>query len=163
MATHDDGPANGDQAVAELSHLTRNGNEISYVAETGCRTAPDGSECRVHLGYSAEGFHTVVETMRLGNWSEPHASIQAATEAAWTKVFESSTKEQNNMAEIPAHVKAEADKAMANVNKAEITITDVGPAINERADPYDTRAMEAQREQQRQSELDKRMPEVNKE
>jgi hypothetical protein len=160
MAVHDDGLANGDREVGELESQTRNGNEISYVAEAGCRTTPDGSQSRVHLGYSSEGFHTIVETMRFGNWGEAHASIQAATEAAWKEVFENNTKEQNNVAELPEHVKAQVDQAVANVNKAEVKMADAGPSVNGLADAYDPQAMEAQRQQQRQNSLDRKAPDA---
>lgn len=87
---------------------------------------------------------------------EARQPMNGATEPAWREFFE---KEQTNMAEIPEHVKAEAERAAANVNKAEIKMADAGPSVNERADAYDAKAMEAQREQQRQNALEKKGPE----
>ena len=148
--------------------MAANDNEhpISYVAEMGSRAGSDGTEKRVHLGYSAEGFHAAIETTKDGQarsathqWGHAYPTISAATEAAWNEVFKNDSKEQS-MAELPEHVKAEADRAAANVNKAEIKMADAGPAIHERAAPYDVKAMEAQREQQRQNALDRKAPEA---
>ena len=81
--------------------------------------------------------------------------INAAADSPWKDVFESGAKEKN-VAELPEHVKAEADKAMADVNKTDLKMAEAGPPVNERADPYDGKAMEAQRDQQRQNALDKK-------
>jgi hypothetical protein len=79
-----------------------------------------------------------------------------AAEPAWR---ESSGKEQNDVAELPEHLKAKADAATATLDKGDIKMTDAGPSVNDRADPYDARAMEAQRDQQRQNALDRKGPE----
>src|ERR1700689_4242945 len=101
MAAHDDGRANaGWEALGFREPRTPNGNRIRHVAQIGFRTEPDGTESRVHLGYSAEGFHAAVETTREGRvtwepyrWGKAHLSIPAATEEAWKEVFESDLKE----------------------------------------------------------------------
>ena len=62
---------------------------------------------------------------------------------------------------VPEHVKGEADKATADINKAEMskTMADAGSPVADNADPYDPKAMEAQRQQQRQNALDRKNPE----
>jgi hypothetical protein len=59
---------------------------------------------------------------------------------------------------IPDHVKAQADTATADLNKTEIKMAEAGPPVAEKADPYDVKGMEAQREQQRQNALDNKTP-----
>jgi hypothetical protein len=80
------------------------------------------------------------------------------TEPAWREFF---GKEQSNMA-LPDHVKALADQARqeSGMEKVQPTNVDVGTPINDRADPYDTKALEVQRGQQRQNAVDRKGPET---
>jgi hypothetical protein len=76
---------------------------------------------------------------------------------AWREFF--GKELTNNMAEIPEHAKAAAENATANLNKGDMNMQNAGPSVNQLADSYDTKAMEAQREQQRQNALDRKGPE----
>ena len=87
---------------------------------------------------------------------EARQPMNGATEPAWREFFE---KEQTNMAELPEHLKAKADAVTADLNKGGIKMADAGPSVNQLADSYDTKAMEAQRAQQRQNALDQKTPE----
>jgi hypothetical protein len=79
----------------------------------------------------------------------------------WIEWAEISQKEkEQEMAELPEHVKAEAVQATTSMNKAEIQTAEAGRVVKDLADPFDTKAMEAQREQQRQNALDRKTPDV---
>lgn len=140
-----------------------NGNPISYVAETGRRTEPDGTEKRVHLGYSVEGFHSAIETTKNDQatepyqWGKAYPAISAATEAAWNEVFKNDPKEQH-VAELPEHVRAKADEEMAKTGAQKMPVQDMNaaPAV----DNYDDqgKALDAMREQKRQEALQEKTP-----
>jgi hypothetical protein len=96
------------------------------------------------------------ESMSANRLRGEEARLVDAAEPAWREVF---GKEQTNMAELPDHLKAKADAATADLNKTEIKMADAGPPVHQLADRYDTKALEAQREQQRQNTLDRKDPE----
>jgi hypothetical protein len=61
------------------------------------------------------------------------------------------------MAELPEHVKAQADKVVAEAGANKMAVKDLG--VQDVADWNDPKAMEAAREQQRQNALQEKTPE----
>lgn len=130
----------------------RNANtSIVHLAEVGSRIEADGTERRLHLGYSAEGFHAAVGSTAGApyEWGKPHPEAGAALNAAWNSG--PGNVEDKKVAEIPEHVKAEADAEVAKTGAQKMPVQDMGET--KAVDAYDTKALEAQRERQRQDAL----------
>jgi len=130
---------------------------IVHLTEVGSRIEADGTERRLHLGYSAEGFHAAVGSKAGApyEWGKPHPEAGAALNAAWNSG--PGNVEDKKVAEIPDDVKAQADAAVAQTGAQKMTVQDMGETKG--ADAYDTKAMEAQRERQRQDALQEKTPE----
>jgi hypothetical protein len=64
------------------------------------------------------------------------------------------------MAEIPEHVKAQADAEVAQTGAGKYPVKDMGET--KMADAYDTKGLEAQRERQRQDAAQEKTPERDK-
>jgi hypothetical protein len=130
---------------------TESGNTIAHLKEVEFRREADGTEKRLHLGYSSEGFHAAVGTTAGGpyDWGKAYPEAGPALKAVWDTSPDSEKAEGKAMAEIPDDVKAQADAQLAGTQK--YAIQDMGgtPAA-QTADAYDTKALEAQRERQRQ-------------
>lgn len=94
------------------------------------------------------------ETMSANRLNPKSTQDKIAPEAAWNTGRESERVEGNKMP-IPDNVKAEADARMAESKMEKAPVQDMGgtPAA-QTADPYDAKALEAQREQQRQNARD---------
>jgi hypothetical protein len=165
------------------------GEDVKQVVWTGHTVqAPEGQSYFGAAGLTQSGYYRAAEVQVYGSeelwrWQgERHADkehaiasaesmsadrlrgeearlLVVAAEPAWKEMFE---KEQNNVAELPEHVQAKADAVTADLNKTEIKMMDAGPSVNQLADSYDTKALEAQREQQRQNALDRKGPEPDR-
>jgi hypothetical protein len=166
------------------------GQDVSRVVWTGhvVRT-PEGREYFGAAGLTESGYYRAAEVQVYGadelwRWQperyadkedavataetltanrlaaeEARTPMHGTAEPSLREVFE---KEQSNMAELPEHLKAKADAATANLNKTQMAMADAGPSVNKLADAYDTKALEAQRAQQRQNVLDRKGTEPDK-
>lgn len=124
---------------------------IVHLTEAGSRLEADGTERRLHLGYSVEGFHAAVGNRVAApyEWGKPHPEAGAALKAVWSSWPQN--VEDKQVAEIPEHVKAEADAAVNKTGAAKMPVQDMGETKG--VDAYDTKGLEAQRERQRQDAL----------
>ena len=157
-------------------------NEIERLSRSDRHLNDDGARAwRVHVGRSARGFHAGIEATEHGDgkgtvrWGTAHETEQAATQTAWASIRDANggvmpesqdtkfrklenelfTSREDDMAEIPDRVKALADKAAQGAATAKGTNVDMGGTPTAQlADAYDTKALEAQRAQQRQNALD---------
>ena len=107
----------------------------------------------------ADRENAIAEAERMADMRLRGETPANGAEPAWRDFFE---KEKANMAELPEHLKAEADKATANLDKGSTNMKDAGAPVYDNADAYDAKAMEAQRAQQRQNALDRKGPEPDR-
>jgi hypothetical protein len=145
---------------------TANGNPITHLKEVECRTETDGTEKRLHLGYSGEGFHAAIENTTKGyathepfEWGKAYPEAGPALKAVWDTSPDSEKGEGKTMAEIPDDVKARADMAVSRAGAEKMPVQDMGETKG--AEAYDTKALEAQRERQRQDAIQDKTAEPN--
>jgi hypothetical protein len=129
---------------------TETGNTIAHLKEVEYRREADGTEKRLHLGYSSEGFHAAVGSQAGGpfDWGKAYSEAGPALKAVWDTSPDSEKGEGKTMAEIPDDVKARADMAVSRAGAEKMPVQDMGETKG--AEAYDTKALEAQRERQRQ-------------
>lgn len=133
---------------------TESGNgAITHLTEVERRTDADGTERRLQLGYSTEGFHAAVSSNAGGpyQWGTPHPEAGPALNAAWKSGTDSEKEKGEKMAEIPESVKARADAEVAQTGAQKMEVVDMGEPKG--VDAYDTKALEAQRQKQREDAI----------
>jgi hypothetical protein len=132
---------------------TSDGGGISHMTEVECRKEADGTKKRLHLGYSSEGFHAAVTAKAGGpfDWGKAYPEAKPALDAAWNTGPDSERMEGNKVAEIPEHLKAQADAVRTQTGAQQYPVRDMGETKG--AEAYDTKALEAQRERQRQDAI----------
>jgi hypothetical protein len=163
------------------------GQDVSRVVWTGHTVqTPEGHAYFAAAGLTENGYYRAAEVQVYGpdelwRWQvERHADkehaiasaetlaanrlageeartlINVAAEPAWREVF---GKEQDNMAELPEHVKKLADQARqeSRMEKAEVKDMDAAKAVDNYGDGG--KALETMREQKRQDAIQDKTPE----
>jgi hypothetical protein len=109
---------------------TSDGRGISHMTEVECRKEADGTEKRLHLGYSSEGFHAAVTAKAGGpfDWGKAYPEAKPALDAVWNTGPDSERMEGSKMAEIPEHLKAQADAVREQTGAQQYPVKDMGGA-----------------------------------
>jgi len=128
---------------------TSDGRGISHMTEVECRKEADGTEKRLHLGYSAEGFHAAVGSTAGGPyaWGKAYPEAKPALDAAWNTGPDSEHMEGGKMAELPEHLKAQADAIREQSGLERMPVKDMGGAPATDSTINQTAKLEISREQ----------------